>query len=253
MKKVFILFIVSVFVFLSGCKNDEQHSTAEPITRYDNETVIYYDENNGIVVKDKKLSFEGNDLMVLNVKNSTEKNFSITVTGIYYDEYGKELLSETQCFDQVSSDHEHYFLFYPEIVFTEFIYSFDIQQSDAQMYINDVEFVFSGLEETEWPVDELEKQGDRTFHPVIISLFGYKNISKDDSLVLNVGGKVILFNEKNEIIAIYPMTSCIQNNEEVDYTTKQIYYTTEKELIWPEKFQGEIKALHATTKCEKYN
>lgn len=269
-KFIALLLIVSFFALsMSGCAslmedlqelNGPEEYNAEsivPIDEYDNETVFYPDEsgngesgepqNEGITLKDKKYTFEGKDLVIINARNQTSKNYEVTVTGTYLDKDGNVLKTETKTFDQFAADYQHYFLFNPEINFEKFTYVVDVKETTATMYINNIEFVFSGLQEAFWPVYELIVNGDYEYHPVIQSLFGYKNISEDKSLGITVRGTVILINENDEIISIYEMTSTVFNTGNTDYATQHIYYTLDEELVWPDKFKGEIRPIHANT------
>lgn len=262
-----VLSILFLVISMSGCTSlvDElpEEYNAEnivPIDKYDNETVFYPNEsgndesgesqNERIALKDKKYTFEGKDLIIINAHNKTVNNYEITVTGSYLDKNGNVLKTETQTFDQFATGYQHYFLFKPEINFEKFTYTLEVEETTAKMYVNDIEFVFAGLEEAFWPVDELAEKGDFTPHPMILSLFGYKNISEDKSLGITVEGNVVLFNEKNEIVAIYDMRSRVFNTGETDFATHPIYHTLEEKLVWPDELNGEIRPLHATTKVD---
>lgn len=272
MKKVLLVLLALSFlaVFLSECDSilevleelnaPEEHNAESlvPIEKYDNEITIHPENGDSkgekeehpkaITLKDKKCAYNGTDLVILNVENKTEQNYEIAISGTYLAKDGHVLQTETQTFDQLAVNYQHYFLFNPGIVFDKFTYTVEVHATDARMYINDIEFVFSGLQEAYWPIDHLADSGDLTPHPSIQSLFGYKNIGEDKSLGITVEGTVVLFNDSNEIITIYQMRSCVFNTGKTDYATQQIYYTLEEELIWPETFKGEIRPLHATTK-----
>lgn len=246
----------SVLNLLEELNAPAEQNTAHlsPIEKYDHESKIYPENNEkadeSITVKDIKCTYNNADLMILDIENNTAKNYEITVIGTYYDKNKLALQTETQTFDQLASGARHFVLFDPGITFETFGYTVEVQETDAQMYINDIEFVFSGLQEANWPIDHLADSGDLTPHPSIQSLFGYKNIGKDKSLGITVEGTVVLFNESDEIIAVYDMRSCVFNTGKTDYATQQIYYTLEEKLIWPDAFKGEIRPLHATTKVE---
>ena len=174
---------------------------SNPIENFDNESVflpegnISYDASiddsqeevstsEGFLIKDKKYTFESTHVVIVSAKNQTKENYVLTINGIYYDANGNVLLTESQSFDQFAADYQHYFLFQPDINFEKFTYTIDASETDAPMYVNDIELVFSGLQEAKWPADELVEQGDHTFYPVIQSMFGYRNKSKDQSLKL---------------------------------------------------------------------
>lgn len=260
MKRIAILALLislSILIF-AGCQDKVSGTLDNPIVNYDNEAIFYPDDissndesSKRFIVRDKKHSYKDKDVVIIQTENQTDKNYIVTITVTYLDDNNEIIKNETQTFDQFAAGYEHYFLFQPNINFNKFTYTFDAKETNETMYVNNIEFVFSGLEEAYWPIDELAEKGDMTPHPMIISLFGYKNISEDKSLGITTEGNVVLLNENDEIIAIYDISSLVYNTGETEFATHYIYYTLEEELEWPEEFKGEIRAFHATTKCIK--
>lgn len=266
MKKVWILILIAALSICSfvGCKQEEEISgNVDPIESYDNESV-YVPElstdgdssqspSGNFVVKDKKYTYEGNDLVVLNIENKTEVNYVISVTGTCLDADGNVLYTETQEFDQFASGHKHFFIFQPKMKFDKFEYDFAVEETDARMYINDFEFVFGGLEEVKFPVEELvEQNGDYTYYPMIMADCGYRNNSKDGTN-LHVACTWIIYNDRDEVVATWEtLGKLIGPDGEPNYQTPMIYYTTEDELVWPEHLKGGIYAIGAITSLVKY-
>ena len=233
---------------ISDGENSSLNDTEYIISTYDNETVISIDspttdevsaENGNFIVKDKKYSFEGTDLILLNLKNETSKNYSVTVTGTYLDKDGKVLKTETQTFDQSAAGYENFFLFNPKIVFDKFTYTLKAYETDAVMYAPNLEASLSDIYEYAFSVDELVQQGDFTRYPGIVASFEYK---KNSAEVLNVNSQWMLFNEKDELIAIVPLGTYLW--DEIEGQQYHLYYTTEETLEWPEEFKGNIRAVH---------
>lgn len=265
MKKVLSIILITALSFcaLSGCKQEEEISgNVDPIESYDNESIFVpesvsseekHADIGNIVVKDKKYTYEGNDLVVLNIENKTEANYLISVTGTCLDTNGNVLYTETQEFDQFASGHKHFFIFQPKMQFDKFEYDFAVEETDAKMYINDFEFVFGGLIEAKFPVDELVEQNeDYTYYPIILANCGYRNNSKDGTQ-LHVACTWIIYNDRDEVIATHTTGGkLISPDGEPNYQTPEIYYTTEDELIWPENLKGEIYAIGAITSLVKY-
>ena len=104
MKKAICLLIAAslCLVFLISCGETE---TKHEISDYDSVSRITAEENDAsgnrtdevsqapaegeIVIKDKKYVFEGTDLVILEVDNKTNRDYSITINGTYLDENGK--------------------------------------------------------------------------------------------------------------------------------------------------------------------
>ena len=252
-----ILLSLSLLFSLAGCKKDDEVlGNVDPIESYDNESVFAPDVDSSqevtgnLVAKDKRYTFDGNDIIMLNIENQTNVNYSVSVTGTCLDANGNVLYTETQSFDQFASGHKHFFLFRPEMQFDKFTYDFAVEQTDAEMYINHLEYVFGGLVEAKWPVMELVDQGDHSFYPVIIANCGFRS-SAPAGLELNAIGNFVIINEREEVIAIKPVGTVVSPGE-LDYATLEMYYTTEDELVWPEEMKGEVYAVCAITSVEKY-
>ena len=129
------LFIVIVCV---GCSANEplefSFESIDPIESYDSESIYLPKENStesdvsnesnnqaeGLMIKSKKYTFEGNDIIILNVTNQTKANYIVTVRGTYLDKAGKVIKSEEQSFDQFSAGYQNNFLFNPGIAFHDF-------------------------------------------------------------------------------------------------------------------------------------
>ena len=72
---------------------DTSTENAEPTENTSEESVADNAPLSGeFVVKDKKYSFEGNDLVLVSVENQTNKNYSVTITGSYLDKDGNVLV-----------------------------------------------------------------------------------------------------------------------------------------------------------------
>lgn len=262
MKKILLLLLSLALgvSLLAGCEEESVQEEFDPISGYDGETVFKPEVSGeesgtavagGITVRDKKYAFERNNIVILNVENHTDENYVFTVTGTYLGADGEVLQTEPQSFDQLAAGIEHFFVFQPGIAFESFTYTVESVPTDEPMYIKNIEFVFSGLKEANWPVEELVDQGDHTFYPVILSMFGYINKAEDPNLRLKVLGTVVLLNQQDQVVAIYEMGSAVSPGPETDYYTKQLFHTTEGKLVWPEELEGEIRGIHATSRVYK--
>lgn len=257
MKKILslILFTILCVSALSACNETSQEETSTDtkdteyvVSEYDNESIIQADssttdeasaENENFIVKDKKYTFEGTDLILLNVKNKTSKNYSVTVTGTYLDKDGKVLKTETQTFDQSAAGYENFFLFNPMIVFDKFTYMLEVNETDAVMYAPNLEASLAEIYEKDIPVEEMIQQGNYNLFPGIVASFEYK---KNSDEVLDIRSQWLLFNETDELIAIVPLGTYLW--DEIEWQQWNLYYTTEETLEWPEEFQGNIRAVH---------
>ena len=71
-------------------------------------------------VSEKKYTFKGNNVMILNVENTSDKAYSIEITANYKSVGGKNIKSELISFEGFAPNWSNYFVLNPEISFDEF-------------------------------------------------------------------------------------------------------------------------------------
>lgn len=252
MKKTlsFVLIVSLLFGTLCGCKKE---FTDYVISEYDHESVIEIsnansanesetDKNNTYIVKEKKFVYNGTELIILDVKNDTSQNHSVTITGVYLDENGKELKTETKNFDQFYAGYQNYFLFNPGIAFSKFTYTLETNDTDQTMYTKDVNFKLQKVEKALAPIMSQIQQGDFEKYPSVIAEYTFSNSS---STKLQSTLTIILYNESDEIIAMVDQNFALSAGLGFgrEYKNLNIYQTTEPEPDWPEWVDENIKAI----------
>ncbi len=115
-----------------SCEPAESHEpeSREPEESYEHKD---YSENvttqgSGFVVSDKMYDFEGNNLVVLNVENKTNKNYYLYIYAQYLDEDGNVLKEETRKFEGFAAGWKNNFFFTPEIPFAKFSYKMETKE-----------------------------------------------------------------------------------------------------------------------------
>ena len=258
MKKAICLLVAAslCLAFLVSCRETE---TKHEISDYDSVSRITAEENDvsgnrtdevsqapaegEIVVKDKKYVFEGTDLVILEVDNKTNRDYSITINGTYLDENGKTLKTETQTFDQYSAGYKNYFLFRPGINFDKFSYTVELNKASSTLFAKDIEFEFQGLSEFRSVISERIPLGDYKQYPGIMSQYAYK-YSGNERVLINLDW--ILFNEKGEIIFINYRGDWLNPGQDFDtYDNHWLYHPATDVLEWPEGWKGNITAITA--------
>ena len=79
-------------------------------------------------VSQKKYDYKGNNVMILNVENVSNKAYSIQITADYKNESGTVIKSQTESFEGFAAKWSNYFVFNPEISFAEF--DFEISMTE---------------------------------------------------------------------------------------------------------------------------
>ena len=274
MKKFLALFLIvaTALTSLAGCSEEGESSDLNIYSEasYDNESKFVPDEESKesttsesvvsgeenvplsgeFVVKDKKYTFEGNDLVIVSVENKTNKNYSVTITGTYLDKGGNALKTETQTFDQYSAGYNGYFMFKPDLQFDKFTYEFKTKESEGPFYAKDIVFNFKGLSDELSIIDEQLAQNDYTKYPSIAATFAYR-YTGEVSLYPTL--KWILFSEADTIIAMIDAKPMLQPNQEFDSEDMSILLQTlEDKLVWPEEYKGNVRAVVIVKDAEKF-
>lgn len=250
------LFVALTAATLSACgedvgvsQEDPSFPSADPIESFDSESVYFPDESadseKSFSVKDIKYTYEGNDLVILEVKNTTDVNYSVTVTGQYLDENGAVLKTETKSFDQFYAGYRNYFLFHPQMQFADFSYTLDFEIYSGKIFADAFGCRLIGLEERGTTIWSEVDKGNYTLYPAIFAAIQSKN---ESDIVLQAYTTYILINSKDEIIAIFDrmfLTHANEkfNNEGANHVSLLNPTEPIEKLEWPEKYKGEIRAV----------
>lgn len=176
-------------------KNAESTETAGTESKEDNTPL-----SGEFVVKDKKYSFEGNDLVLVSVENQTNKNYSVTITGSYLDKDGKVLKTETQTFDQYYAGFSQYFLFEPGMQFDKFTYTFEAKEYRGTIYLEGIGVKYNGIHERLAYIEEEISNGNMTKYPTVIGTYSMEHKGTEE---VNVWIKWILVTESGEMLFAY--------------------------------------------------
>lgn len=255
--------------FSEEASEDESSEPSEPKEQkelFDGATVQEIEINGGVFrVEQIKKHFNGDDLVLLYIKNLTDHDYSVTIEGSYLDGDGNVLLTETQTFIQYYAEYENYFLFRPEIDFEDFTYTLSFDEAKVITYVefdgsiqeirvDDVLFEFGHISD-DWDVHihpfAIEKQDNNR----------YPTISAYTSSILTGSGYArqifmhwVLYNDRGEIIAIYARAHRPPYGMSLGdgFGAFPIYQTVKDELIWPEMFLGEIKGIGCVHEVDRY-
>ncbi len=96
-RNLLFLIVISLLLTLSACSKESV--TLPDISDYNSEAFIPatsdstadssdIDPSDGFSVKDRKYTYENTGVVLLNVKNNTKKNYTVTIHGTYLDENG---------------------------------------------------------------------------------------------------------------------------------------------------------------------
>ena len=245
-----VLMLAAVF---AGCKDD---GNIYEESDYDNVSVYTPEVNESetegensvsltgeIVVKDKIYVYGEKKAVIVTVENNTNKNYSVTICGSFLDGDGKVVSTEEQTFAEYSAGYSGYFLFTSDIDFESFSCTIDTAETDGPFHAKDVVLKFHGLEEQmDYNLDsEKFDAGDHEKYPTLEARFSaaYKGSTED----LKAGVLWVMINENDEIVDIIAKDPRPHPGGEEDHQSYALFQSTDGPLVWPEEWQGDIKAI----------
>ena len=212
--------------------SDEENSRSENSVSGESNTPL----SGEFVVKDKKYTFEGNDLVIVNVENQTNKIYSVTITGTYLDKNGNVLQTETQTFDQYYPGFSQYFLFEPGMAFDKFTYTFDAKESHDPICLKGIGLKYNGIKHSAGMIYEEIAKGNYTKYPTILASYSGEHTGTTE---VNIWVKWLLVNESGEIlfsfdrnVRFYPGDK--YENGETHY---ELHQTKDEEWKCPEEWE----------------
>lgn len=269
------MFIVAIIaVLFAAC---EKPADAGEISKYDSESHIAVSGNEsgtssggdaGFIVRDRKYDYEGNNLVVLNVENQTNKNYSITINGQYLDGNGNILKEESKTFEGVAAGWKNNFFFVPEIPFERFTYSLDAEEYTGECFARSFRYTWELVEIANavpwdaWSQDDASyaaalSRGEsdapvpQTYFVPAISFEIYREYEITEPV--HVYEDVIILNSQGEIIDVKPQwfnAKCTpgdkSNNGHVYY-----FFPDPNDREWPEKLKDDLTVLFGIVSAKK--
>lgn len=278
-----LLVLAITAAILSGCSEEGQ--AAGEISEYDSQSFIPvgdtsgesadYSENTaqtvGFVVKDKKYDYDGNNLVILNVENQTDKNYKITINGQYLDGNGTVLKEESKSYEGFEAGWSNYFLFLPEISFDRFTYTLEAEEYDGKCYAQMLHYnwrlqeIERGMSPEDWSKTHEEQlayesavANGETDVPLptehrsscIDFVLG---VNLDAPFELCVVLDVVILDSQGEVFVAQPRCYNMKTDpnlvgdDNIDWKSKGIYYFTDSNSReWPDQLKGELTVLVGT-------
>ncbi|MBQ3002203.1 MAG: hypothetical protein IJD82_00570 [Clostridia bacterium] len=250
-KKLFTITLLLAVVLnaFAGCgKDGGQTRNKHAFASIDNESKFAPNEDSNaeevseepltgeFVVKDKKYTFEGNDLVIVSVENKTNKNYSVTVTGTYLDADGKTLKTETQTSDQYSAGFCQYFLFEPKMKFDKFTYTFETAEADGPFYAKDAGVKYNGIIHDPMQIHEEMLKENFKKYPTVCASYSYQYTGKTP---INLWTRWLIVGDNGEILFSFDRTESLTNG--LQYSDGASHYilhqTKDEDWECPEEWE----------------
>lgn len=254
MKKIiaFSFAIVLWIAILTGCETTitDNASNHDHIESYDEESRVFIDtasiepssntsvqipSGGSFLVKEKKYVYCEKDLVLLDVTNETDTNYTVTIIGKYLDKNGNVIETEKQSFEGFAANYKTYFLFMPKIRFDAFSYEMEIHPFDGDCPASEINILDGKRRIDKWTTQQ-------TMHQLITSI-EYQNKS-DHPLTAVL--TCVLFDKNGDIYYIcMPGIKEAGAGETAGPSIKMYVQYSEKDFVYPENINNDYVEILA--------
>ena len=233
-------------------------------------------QSGGFLVSEKKYDFDGNNLVVLNVENQTDKNYSIAIHMTYLDESGVILQEETKTFEGFAAGWKNYFFFLPEIAFDRFSYTLQAEEYDGECYAHKLQYSWKlqefarGITSDDWirMEEELSEYRDAIangesdvplpqeyYTPCIDFKMGYV-YEAAEAIVLAMD--VVILDSQGAVLYVEPlMFNHVKIEPQGEFTWRSdrtvYFFSDPSSQEWPEEWKGDLTVLFGTVDAFLYD
>ena len=198
----------------------------------------------GFVAKQKKYDYGENNIIILNVTNQNEKNYSVTINGFYLDAEGKVIKSETQSVEGYAAGYEKYFLFNPDTAFDSFVFTLTATEFSGRCYEQNWTNTFTGLCENTMGTDNPnDPEFDFSKPYPTIALRSHFTYPEPPPYIL-VQCHYILIGNDGKVYGVYsPPRNLIEtliDNETIRCVVRNAHTPEE---LWPEELKNGVTCI----------
>ena len=242
----FIFTVLFLITLLSGYNQPqpsappENNASVEPsqqgaawghLTDEEYDTINTHTVDGGeFVFKEKKYEFQGNNLVIADVKNETENNYTLVVHCSYFDEAGEQVFAESRTYEGWAAGYTQPILFLPMMAFDSYEYSIEVQPYDGVCLGKMHTLEFSGLQILD-------------IGPPII--WGGIQETNNNTVPFYRCATCVLFDNTGKIYGLY--TRGIEKingaGNGLHKATMLVYEFTTEEIIWPANLTGNLQCI----------
>lgn len=188
-----------------------EHSLSGDFVSEPDETATDTDSNGGMLVKQKKYEYNGCHVMILDITNQTDKNYTITIDAQYKNVNGKVIRREKRVFEGFPAGRQSYIVLQPGIKFGGFSYTLSADVYTDTCYAALVDGGRNIEFRTHW--GHVDERG-RYIVPIGPDQVKYfkkevmVNVAVDDITILpcvepiSITGDIVVFDKDGKIISI---------------------------------------------------
>ena len=199
----------------------------------------------GFAVTDQLYDYEGETVILLRVRNGTEKHASLSIRMTYLNEDGEKIGADGQTVTGFSANHEKYLLFRASGRIASYVYEVKTKPYEGEYLDHLYTSEFTGIEEISMPIfpgedgyDPDEFETDGTYYPCLaVCMTG----TYTGSVPADVTRTYVLFDNQGQIYRIQTTGTKYLEADHGEFlsTAMCLQFTTGDRVEWPPELMGE--------------
>ena len=186
--------------------------------------------NGKFIFNEKKYAFNDQNLVLMDVKNETDTNYTLTIHYTFYDEAGNELLSKSREFIGIAAGWQRPILLWNGMAFDSYSYTIETKPYEGECFGVNYRMEYVGLREL---------KSKETF--LIAEALETNTNTSPFLRVLTT----ILFDNEGNVYGIYPMGYENINHPSKDNVVQPFiaYSASNDTYEWPEILKGDLRVV----------
>ncbi len=254
MKKLtaFLLALLLACTPLIGCKQNTPQSdpNGNETTQHGTTETDDYDHvetQQGFSIKGEKYPYQNNDVLILDVENTTDTHYTATLTVTFYNEAGEAIKTQKKTIEQFPAKYKQPCLFQPRLQFASYTCEVSVEEYIGPDYLSTLSF-----EKYNIAVRRFENKfaGYPNVRKTSISVQVGSSFGPSTSLPegknLMVQWDVVVFDNTGKIYTIAQQKQTFRNTDTIKTTYNSIVLissTEDLDLQIPEELKGEVTVI----------
>ncbi len=240
-----------------GCKKDESKDGHNETTQYGTtETKEITDDYNhveteqGFSIKGEKYPYQNNDVLILDVENTTDTHYTATFTVTFYNEAGEAIKTQEKTIEQFPAKYKQTCLFQPNLQFASYTCEISLEEYTDTVYLSTLSGKKNNVEvrrfENKFAGYPNVRETFITVHEVESSFGPCTSLPEGKNL--KVRWDVVVLDNTGEIFTIARQNHIFENTDTIKRRANDVRVLSSTEnldLQIPDELKGEVTVILA--------
>ena len=239
MKKVLalILAFLTVISLFTACNGNTDTSTEPDITTLEpeeseKEQKLFVPE--GFEVEKREIMFKYTPVLLVKVKNATDKNSTVRVTVIQKNGNGVAYKTDIQLLTGLVPGYENYFYFESPFPYDNYVCEVYAEEYKGECLTSKINMEFIKLHDTKhWFGND--KKGNAIWGKNLNSTWALQSSASED---LYLNATLLLFDNEGELYRVDNYNGKVRAKSDGNID-RLVYTDPSRELVWPDRLKGE--------------